>query len=384
MARRAIPWTADEDATLIQMQAAGKTWDEISRVVTTHSSESARSRFMRVSTGVAAPRTPIIEPIEKEAMAASSVHSQMQQMQKEMAELRAAKEPQRVPVQAAITDRLTVAERWSHAEIENRRRIEEFEKRSRFSVDFSDTDPGLPIAITFVSDQHISINNCVALDRMRYDAELIAKTPGLYAAIGGDGVDNHIVIRSASLAARSQPSDQWDFYEYYLGIFAHKILALISGNHDAWTDQVAGVDMVAQIAQRQKLCYCPSEAILDMTHEGQAYNVVWRHQFTLNSRFNQGHAVKQLYRMGENLFDVGCVCHHHEPHCESFEAHGETRWALRPGSYQRGSSYTRQYGWSMTMPTCPTVVFWPGRRHMVGFRNLPDAVFHLNAARGGK
>lgn len=318
-----------------------------------------------------------IDPAEKQAFEQSSQTARVAELERTVSELREAlnrkaEKPQhdRLPIESNAEAPVDPAEAWAHAEEDSAKRIQYAYERSRFSIDFNQTDQGKPVAIAFVSDQHISPGNTVDFKRMREDAELIAATPGLYACLGGDGVDNHIKIRSAGLAARSQPHEQYDLFNWYLGIFAHKIMVLISGNHDAWTDQIAGIDMVQNLARQQRLCYCPAEAHISAIVGEVPYAISFRHQYRMNSSFNNGHAVKQWYRLGEELFDIGCVCHQHEPHVESFEAHGLTRWVCRPGSYQITSSYSRQHGWNRTKPTCPTFIIYPKEREIAGFQDI--------------
>ena len=126
---------------------------------------------------------------------------------------------------------------WERAEVDGRKRIDKAVKRGRFKVDF---DKG-PVAICAISDQHIAKGTPCDFARMREDAELIRDTEGFYAVLGGDGVDNHIKHRAAMISAGSGPDDQWRLFDYYLQLFGDsnrsesKILAVISGNHDAWT-----------------------------------------------------------------------------------------------------------------------------------------------------
>ena len=323
-----------------------------------------------------------IEPPETVAevapMRESSLESQFEAMKKELAAFKAERAPKRVPMECDAELPTDPAEAWAAAEIDSAKRIAFAKERSRFRVSF---DEG-PIAVAFTSDQHISPGNTVDFARMRADAELIRDTPGLYCCLGGDGVDNHILIRSAMMAARSQPHDQYRLYNYYLGILAEKVMAVISGNHDAWTDQVAGIDMVSSLADANKLCYSPAEARIECTVGGYPYKLAMRHQYRFNSSFNMLHAVKQWYRMGDEPFDIGVICHHHEPEVGTFESHGMTRWAARPGAYQISSSYTRQYGWNSTYPTNPTFVLFPGVREVVPFQDMRRAADYLTKLRG--
>jgi predicted phosphodiesterase len=320
---------------------------------------------------------PEQEKEQVQEIAGAGLKAQVDRLTRELDKLRQAQEPKRVPVSTAAEQVLVPEDLWSRAEDECQKRIDYAHERSRFEVAF---DKG-PIAISFVSDQHIAPGTPVDFKRMREDAELISATDGLYACLAGDGVDNHIKIRPAALAARSQPHEQYELFNWYLGIFAEKIIALCSGNHDAWSDQIAGLDMVAWIAREKKLHYSPAEARIALSVGEQKYSVAFRHQYRMNSSFNQGHAVKQWYRMGEEPFDVGVIGHNHEASTEMFIAHGKRRWAARPGSYQITSAYSRQFGFNEAIPTCPTFLFYGDRRHIIGFPDLRDAIATLKAER---
>lgn len=258
---------------------------------------------------------------------------------------------------------------WERAAKLNERRIKRTLERSRVRATFSSD----PVGVVFVSDQHIAVDNCVDLCRMREDAELVAETPGLYACLGGDGVDNHIKHRAAILAGRSQPQEQYHLYEFYLQILATKILAVITGNHELWTDQIAGVDVVSWICRNNRLCYCRTESHVGIELTGIDYTCSFRHKYRFNSSMNMTHSVKQWFRFGEVAWDFAALCHHHEPAIECCMLHGRERWVCRTGSYQIVSAYSMEGGYNRSRPTCPTVVIYPHERHMVGFNNVRDA-----------
>lgn len=264
---------------------------------------------------------------------------------------------------------------WARAEQKGIKAIDKASKRGRFKVNF---DSG-PIAISVISDQHIAPGTPCDFKRMKEDAELIRNTKGFYAVFGGDGVDNHIKHRSALIGANSTPDEQWRLFDYYLQLFGDKILAIISGNHDAWTAQIGGVDYLSKLANNQKVCYAPAEARLDITVQDQMYKMVVRHQTgRFNSSLNQTHAVKRFYENNEELFDVGVIGHHHEAAVEMFIKHGQKRYAARPGSYQISSPYSHQYGFARSIPTCPTFVFFPGERRIIGFDDVRNAAWALD------
>jgi len=261
---------------------------------------------------------------------------------------------------------------WASAEKRGRKAIRKAVNNGVFDVSF---EKG-PIAISVISDQHIAPGSTCDFERLREDAELIRDTPGFYAVFGGDGVDNHIKHRSALIHAQSSPDQQWKLFDHYLQLFGDKILTIISGNHDAWTTQIGGVDFLGEIAKQNKICYAPAEARLNISVAGQEYKMMVRHQSgRFNSSLNQTHAVKRHYEYGTDLFDIGVICHHHEAACEAFIRHGLKRYAARPGSYQILSPYAHQYGYSRAIPTCPTFILFPKERRMIGFDDVKDAVW---------
>jgi len=240
---------------------------------------------------------------------------------------------------------------WSKAENDAQKRIDKLRKRSRFKAKFNTEQP---VGIAFISDQHIAPGTACNFKKMREDAQLIADTDGLFCCLAGDGVDNHLKIKSALLSARSTPDEQWRLFDYYLQLLSGKVIAMCSGNHDAYSVAIAGTDVLRLFAEKNKIWYCPSEARIDVTVGSTEYKVAFRHQYRFNSSYNQTHCVKQWYRMGDEVFDIGVIGHHHEASIEAFMSHGMVRWAARPGSYQIGTSYTEQYGFGRSTPTCPT------------------------------
>lgn len=272
----------------------------------------------------------------------------------------------------------TREETWRHACDENREQLKTLVGRHKFQVKFPDK---LPVGIAAISDQHISVKSYVNLEQMEIDAKLIGKTEGMYAALGGDGVDNHIKHFSAILHANSQPGVQYDLYDHYLGMFNDKIVAMCSGNHDDWTNDVAGIDMVGKLAASRRIMFAPDEVRLDISLGNVAYKMAIRHQYRFNSQLNQTHSVKQWYKNGAEEFDIGVICHHHEIAIERVILHGFARWVCRPGSYQKTTAYARRYGFNENDGMCPTFILYPDHREIVGFHCVHHAAKFLASER---
>ena len=275
-------------------------------------------------------------------------------------------------------EEIPVEQVWKSYEENNERKIAKHKNDGRYKAKFPDEI----IAVSFISDQHIAGNNICALKRMREDAELISETPGLYACLGGDSIDNHIKHRSAVLAARTTPSDQYELFDYYLSLFSDSVLGVITGNHDDWTPQVAGTDVIAAICAKHGIACSSDEARILATVGKIEYRLAWRHKYRFSSSMNQTHSPKQWYRFGPEPFDIGVVCHHHETAIEACIMHGKQTWVCRPGSYQINSSYGRQGGYNDSLPACPTFILYPNHRRIIGFPDVRDAVITLNAERG--
>lgn len=286
---------------------------------------------------------------------------------------------QKCDVKLEVPEKESAQELWSVTEQRNAGFVARASQAGKISAEFKESQP---IAVAFISDQHIDENAPTDLLRMRIDAETIRDTPNLYACLIGDGVNNHIKHRAAVINSASSPMRQYAMYNYYLQLFGDKILALTSGNHDLWTQAMSGVDMVDTLAKMHRICYTPHQAVISLSLPGYTYKILMRHQYRFNSELNQTHTVKQLFRHGETQFDVGAVAHHHEAAIEGCLLHGQFRWVLRPGAYQITSGYSEQFGFNPAVPTCPTVVFYPETRHMVGFLNMYDACLFLEKVLG--
>lgn len=277
----------------------------------------------------------------------------------------------------------TPAEMWERAKKATKRDVQRARHLRMADITIPDS---APVLLSAISDQHIRETGPVDIERMEQDAAMIRETDGAYALLGGDGTDNHVKHRAAMAAGGSAPRREWQMYDHYLAMFrpaeaTSKILAMISGNHDEFGKDMTGMDEVAKLARDHAVFYAPDEILLNVTVGTVAYRVKVRHQYRYNSTFNKLHTVQRLWDMGDDDFDIGIVCHHHEGTVGDFQKHGRTIYAARPGSYQITSGYGRRYGFNLTTPTCPSFVLFPDRFKIVAFRDLPDAVFHLNALR---
>lgn len=226
-----------------------------------------------------------------------------------------------------------------------------------------------PVGIAFMGDMHLGCEGTdyEAFDR---DVEYIVNTPGLYVVIGGDCIDNHIKHLAAVVASRMKAGDQWIWLGQALKKLLPKTIAIVGGNHEAWTCAMTGFDPLKNIASKLCVPYDSDEVALEVTVGKQTYLISVRHKYRFNSSYNASHSVKQLWSFGSENFDVGVVCDQHVATTEPFVRHGIKRWALRPGTYQVASKFARVHGYHGAIPVTPAILLCGDKRRMLGVDEL--------------
>lgn len=245
-----------------------------------------------------------------------------------------------------------------------------------------------PIGVSFVSDQHFG-NAGVDYDRAKEDAKLIGNTKGLYAILGGDATDNFInqKILPAILNQKIPPIEQVAMLKTYFKWFNGSIGALISGNHEFWTKQFSGLDFYDMLKPELKKesvllsSYSRHEARISIFFNDIEYRIMIRHKYRFNSAFNLTHTVKRLWEHCGWDFDIGVVCHHHQPSFEPFTRHGKDMWAVRPGSYKVIDDYADQKGFYGVKAACPTAILNPKKKDIQVFKDINFATEYLRGVR---
>jgi hypothetical protein len=398
MTRRRQPWTADEDRWLVEaVRDLGDDWRGVAERLGNRTTEAVRVYYNQGVRSGRFPEIPKFWTEERDQVViadflanvwveetARKLGATETQVRGRHGTLQRRGQLPRKRIQARVTPHYTEPEAespaglWKAAEAKSDRVLAKGQTKHLADVLIEDDRP---IALTVMSDQHIDGGGNFAAKRMREDAELCAATEGMYAILGGDAANNHIKHHSAMVRSNSRPSDEWRMFDHYLSIFAPKILAVCTGNHDDWTSDLADVSMVKVLADRHKIFSNPDEVVLTVTLGGQAYTVLVRHQYRFNSVYNETHSVKQLWNFGRVPFDAGVICHKHVPAMEPFIRHGLVRWAARPGSYQGLTSFGSRYGFYDAFPTCPTFILWPGRRDILGLPDIRQAAGYLTYLR---
>ena len=247
-----------------------------------------------------------------------------------------------------------------------------------------------PVAISLLSDAHVSPHGTDLAALLEY-ADFVAATPGVYALGMGDLLDNPIKHRGGNVG---QIADDLRFLDLLVARFRGKLLGTTSGNHDDWSKVLAGVDHLLALAKRHKIHYAPDELlwVVEIVNPDDAddvtatYRVHTRHQWRRGSALNPCHACWTWWQEDgmnwDGFPDVLAIGHNHVSAVESRQFESRDMWAIRPGTFQKDSSFARAKGYGRYRATTPTIVLPPTRAdRIVCFADPVDAVRFMNGDR---
>lgn len=246
---------------------------------------------------------------------------------------------------------------------------------------------GGPIAVAFPSDWHIG-NVGTDHERIVRDVQLIAEHPRLFCALGGDPVDNFIIEKmiSASRSQIAQVDVQWRLFRHLVKklVKSQSLLFVGAGNHDAWTQKVAGLDGISAALRGIAVVNTGEGGFVKLTVGAVPYMIYRKHKPTRwNSSYNPTHFLKQMLRMGATYdFDIGVSEHFHNANIELGEYRpgtGGERAFITTGSYKVRDQYSEDLGFYGGGYGVPVVVLWPDRKEIMPVMRLTQAITILDA-----
>lgn len=216
-----------------------------------------------------------------------------------------------------------------------------------------------PIGLLVHGDPHID-DPGTDLAALLRNAELVAKTPGLYAASVGDQ-QNNWVGRLARLYAEQSTTarEAWRLTEHWIQLHGKKWLFIVLGNHDLWVgpndpllwiSRAQGVPMLAEWDVRLALRF----------QGGPEVRVHCAHDFPGNSQWNEAHAVSKALRMGKRDHIALCGHRHHfgyQPVVDP-DTSGLLH-AIRVGSYKKHDEYAKKLGHTESPFPCVLITIDP-------------------------
>lgn len=244
-----------------------------------------------------------------------------------------------------------------------------------------DVDTERPFGVVMMSDFHLGSSG-VDTRQLREDIELINSCDHLKAYVGGDGIDNFVLTGLSNVhrdTAIVSIDLQFELFKNVIRSLLPSLLAVGTGNHDAWTKKVAGIDASLTALNDVPVLHTAEETYLTLLVGNQEYTIYRKHRPTRSSQFNDGHGIQHMWRFGERPFDVGVMEHHHTPFMGTFWAHGQLRWGIRTGSYKIRDSHAREWGFHHGGVGTPVLIFHPFRKTIVPIMGLAEAIDYLEA-----
>jgi len=243
-----------------------------------------------------------------------------------------------------------------------------------------------PVALAFVADQHFGASG-VDYPRAFAEAELIASTPGMWAATVGDMCDQFIVGRLVyiRLNMRMSVDDEWALVRRYLRILAPKIRLAISGNHENWIGQLAGLDYFRSVlAEIKANCiYNRDDLRVTVRIGDREWPGRIRHQWQGTSIYNQTHGIERAAKWDQD-FQWAVGAHTHVGACaRSFNHAGLPGMALMCGTYKRVDDFAAVKGFPISANSAAAViVFDEETGGMLGFDSLQMASDYMRTMYG--
>ena len=238
-----------------------------------------------------------------------------------------------------------------------------------------------PIAIAFMGDVHMGD---VGTDykQLLEDVELIKNTENLYLVTGGDYINNFMKRnRNYNEYEVFQPRMQWKMAEWFFSELEDSFLAVATGNHDNWAEELTQFDALYAILKRLNIVYTKHGAKLTLNMPGHSYTIAFKHNTRSAGGLNPTAGVKQMVRY-EYDADVAALFDTHVGAVEEFIHEGQWRVAIRTGTYKTDDHWGHGAGFDDNVRVCvPVVVFHPQERFFMSARSLQQGVELLSYAR---
>ena len=232
----------------------------------------------------------------------------------------------------------------------------------------------LPIAVCFTGDWHIG-GGGVDVRRLQRDMDVIGATDGLYAVGMGDYVDG-VSVHSKAVTALYDPSavGARGLQNSMALIVARKAmgkwLAIIDGNHDAWSEKHAAIGSTRDFAKALGAQYFhQGGGSIHVTVGKQTYNLAVRHNAPGASRLNTSNAQRRMFDEWPDWVNADVITLAHFHFCDMHQPprKGGTCAYLRSGTYKLRDPYAANGGFTPEAGV-PVVILYPETRRVIPFR----------------
>lgn len=216
-----------------------------------------------------------------------------------------------------------------------------------------------PIGILVHGDPHTD-DDGTNLPLLMRNADLVARTPGLFAATVGDAQNNWVGRLVRLYAEQSTTArEAWVITEEWIKRHGRKWLFFVFGNHDMWTGPNDPLQWILRM-QAVQLAQEWSVRIALQFPGGPAVRIHCAHDFPGSSMWNPAHAVSKSLRLGKRDHVALCGHRHHFGYQPVSDPEtGGLLHALRVGSYKEYDTHARQLGHEGPAYPCVMVTIDP-------------------------
>lgn len=182
------------------------------------------------------------------------------------------------------------------------------------------------ITIIPISDVHLGASNCM-LKEFKDVVKYIAETPNVYCTLGGDILDNAVIV-GKSLGVFDSNMTPMKSIEYAVDILKpikHKILGVVGGNHEDRSAKVTDINPLYMICCELGIqdLYRPSMAVIKVTigdrnKKDQCYTILLHHgKGTSESAIKKDHD----FMLNFNGVDICITGHTHNGRVAKFNSY---------------------------------------------------------------
>lgn len=244
-----------------------------------------------------------------------------------------------------------------------------------------------PVCITHIGDLHCG-GSGVNYPLAREHAELVRDTPGMYLAVVGDLIDNFVLAWAYKIRMGTEVTipQEWGLVRQWLSWCAPKIVAVVDGNHDAWTTDLSGIDYYREViaAARPDALYARDDLRFTLAVGGAEWPYRMRHKWAGYSIYNPTHGAERGQKWDQD-FLVGVGAHTHTgAFFRTFNAAGRAAAAIQVNTYKELDAYPRREGFPVSTHDKPVAVIYTDSGEMIGTTSIHAAAEMMKLFYRGK
>jgi len=272
---------------------------------------------------------------------------------------------------------MTEDDLWK-AVMEKQKLIEKLEQRQT-SASIRVLSDSEYIALVLFADLHVG-SAYTDYRQLREDIELVAETPSCYALLLGDLMDNFVIREmDGKWDDILSPRLQRELCRFVVEKLRPKLLAVLAGDHETFSDWVADYDFIEEIVRGLEGVYMGFGGLLRLQVGEVEYRVAIAHRYRFNSSFNLTHTVKRMLEREWDA-DIGVVAHGHVADIEEAVMRGQYRILVRTGTYKLYDSYLARKGyWEVKEVRVPVILLNSREKEMIPFLDLRKGLKVLEA-----